>query len=294
MITCNVMGGLGNQLFQIFTTISYAINHKKQFGFLYTEFVGVGKTIRRNTYWNNLFLPLKKYTFASLPPMKYLHEENFHYKELPSPNDENICLFGYFQSYKYFESNSRLIIRILNIDKCKEKIMEKSGFQDFNKTISMHFRLGDYKLISDAYPLLTYEYYDKCLTFLNRVSSNGVSSNGVLNLNENVVSCPNQVLYFCEEQDIQEVREIIEKLIIKYPNLEFKKVSSNFSDWEQLLLMSCCSFNIIANSTFSWWGAYLNTSTSNIVCYPEKWFGNKKKSLNTKDLFLPNWNKIIF
>lgn len=292
MITCNVMGGLGNQLFQIFTTISYAIKYKKQFGFLYTDFVGVGKTIRRNTYWNNLFLPLKKYTFASLPPMKYLQEENFHYKELPSPDDENICLFGYFQSYKYFESNSKVIIRILNIDKCKEKIMEKNGFQDFNKTISMHFRLGDYKLISDVYPLLTYEYYDNCLAFLNGetsneiLSSNGVSSNRVLNLN--------QVLYFCEEQDIDDVMEIISKLIIKYPNLEFKKVSSSLTDWEQLILMSCCSYNITANSTFSWWGAYLNTSTNKIVCYPEKWFGNKKKTLDTKDLFLPNWNKIVF
>jgi len=276
------MGGLGNQLFQIFTTISYAIKFKKQFVFLYTDFVGIGKTIRRNTYWNNLFLPLKKYTFASLPRMKYLHEENFHYKELPRPDDQNICLFGYFQSYKYFESNALVIIRILNIDKCKEKIMEKSGFQDLNKTISMHFRLGDYKLISDAYPLLTYEYYDKCLTFLNEVIS------------VNEVISPNKVLYFCEEQDIQDVMEIIDKLIIKYPNLEFKKVSSNLTDWEQLILMSCCSHNIIANSTFSWWGAYLNTYVNKIVCYPEKWFGNKKKSLDTKDLFLPTWNKIVF
>jgi hypothetical protein len=84
------MGGLGNQLFQIFTTISYAIRYKKEFGFLYTDFVGIGKTIRRNTYWNNLFLPFKKYTYSSLPQMSYLREENFHYKELP----ELIINFG--------------------------------------------------------------------------------------------------------------------------------------------------------------------------------------------------------
>ena len=283
MITCNLMGGLGNQLFQIFTTISYAIRYKKEFGFLYTDFVGIGKTIRRNTYWNNLFLPLKKYTYSSLPQMSYLREENFQFKELPRPDDQNICLFGYFQSYKYFEQNDRLIIHILKIDSWKEKIMEKSGFQNFDKTVSMHFRLGDYKMISDAYPLLSLEYYDNCLSFLNEVR-NEVGNEVPLN----------QVLYFCEEQDLEDVNKIINQLIVKYPHLQFKKVSSNLLDWEQLILMSCCSYNIIANSTFSWWGAYLNTSKNKIVCYPEKWFGNKKKNLDTKDLFLPNWNKIVF
>jgi len=52
MITCNLMGGLGNQLFQIFTTISYSLKYKKEFAFLYTEYLGTGNTIQRKTYWN--------------------------------------------------------------------------------------------------------------------------------------------------------------------------------------------------------------------------------------------------
>ena len=54
MITCNLVGGLGNQLFQIFTTLAYAIKTKEKFIFLNSETVGKGITKVRNTYWNNL------------------------------------------------------------------------------------------------------------------------------------------------------------------------------------------------------------------------------------------------
>ena len=53
MITCNLMGGLGNQLFQIFTTISYSINMKIQFAFIDVDKLGGGQTIVRPTYWDN-------------------------------------------------------------------------------------------------------------------------------------------------------------------------------------------------------------------------------------------------
>jgi hypothetical protein len=53
--------------------------------------------------------------------------------------------------------------------------------------------------------------------------------------------------------------------------------------------MSCCNHNIIANSTFSWWGAYLNENKDKIICYPSLWFEEKNKHLNTKDLFPDDW-----
>jgi hypothetical protein len=66
-----------------------------------------------------------------------------------------------------------------------------------------------------------------------------------------------------------------------------------FEDWEQMIFMSCCKFNIIANSTFSWWGAFLNTIENRVVCYPSLWFGPKNVHMDTRDLFkgLP-WEKI--
>lgn len=60
MITCQIMGGLGNQLFQIFTTIAYALEQKQPFGFIYHK-SSYGIT-PRSTYWDNLLLSLKEYT----------------------------------------------------------------------------------------------------------------------------------------------------------------------------------------------------------------------------------------
>jgi glycosyl transferase family 25 len=73
--------------------------------------------------------------------------------------------------------------------------------------------------------------------------------------------------------------------------MNFVKVDSILKDWEQLLLMSLSEHNIIANSSFSWWGAYLNNNKNAIVCYPDIWFGPAMKDTNVKDLFPNNWIK---
>ncbi len=61
-----------------------------------------------------------------------------------------------------------------------------------------------------------------------------------------------------------------------FTEIKFIKILQNLQDWEQMLLMSVCRRNIIANSTFSWWSAYLNKNVNKIVCYPEKWFVKPK------------------
>ena len=75
------------------------------------------------------------------------------------------------------------------------------------------------------------------------------------------------------------------------------KVYDDILDWKQMVLMSCCNSHIIANSTFSWWGAYMNNSNDKIVCYPSKWFGkaiidSEYHDDYVKDIFPSEWIKI--
>ena len=98
-------------------------------------------------------------------------------------------------------------------------------------------------------------------------------------------------MYFCDEEDINDVMEKIIFLQNSFKQYEFIRGDKYLADWEQLLLMSSCHHNIIANSSFSWWAAYFNNWIDKIVCYPSVWFGPAAKH-NIIDLFPNNWNKI--
>lgn len=287
MITCNLMGGLGNQLFQIFTTIAYAIEHNIDFYFLNLEVLKTG-TIRP-TYWKSLFkniCPFLKNDYIDKNKIFIYKEPNFLFYKIPKLNKSNILLYGYYQSFKYFDFAFDRIIQFLSIEQIKTDLLNNLNYPfNFKKClgecVSLHFRIGDYKKIQDLYPILTQTYY----------------INSIKKIAELTQMKTIKILYFCEESDLIEVNSIISSLN-NYFNVQnnkitilFEKCPNNYADWQQMLIMSCCSHNIIANSTFSWWGAYLNSNNSKIVCYPSVWFGPAAKH-NTSDLFPAEWIKI--
>tara|TARA_Y100000817_G_C16715232_1_gene481137 strand:+ start:518 stop:844 length:327 start_codon:yes stop_codon:yes gene_type:complete len=106
------------------------------------------------------------------------------------------------------------------------------------------------------------------------------------------VDNPIRIYYYYEKQDEDRVLNSIETLVNEYPMIDFRACCDGLEDWEQMLAMSLCDHNIIANSTFSWWGAYLNDNADKIVCYPESWFGPALPNHDTKDLFPKEWVKI--
>lgn len=281
MITCNLMGGLGNQLFQICATISYAITSRQTFKFLNVSTLGGGGCTLRHTFWNSFLIKLKPFLVDNISnPITQIREKDFTFNELPILQTNNVIINGYFQSYKYFQENYELICRLIGLKQMKETLLANPSlnFYGLQNTISMHFRIGDYKPIQHCHPIMTKEYYHKSLKYIQSVNSNTNFT----------------VLYFCEDVDVNDVNVIINYLKQEFPTFEFICGSNRINgleDWEQMLLMSCCHHNIIANSSFSWWGAYFNECSDKIVCYPSVWFGPAIKH-NTDDLCPLNWIRI--
>lgn len=283
-VSVHLMGGLGNQLFQIFTCIAYSLREQRTFIFPYSETLKTG--ISRNTYWDSMLQSLKQYTtlghhtytnqtILTFPAYK---EPMYTYNFIKPFTQDNILLYGYFQSYKYFIIEWEKIQSFVNFSHFQDDLQSRYSdiFKNNNTSIvSMHFRLGDYLQSQDYHPIMPYEYYYNALCHVKNNRSN------------KIITC----LYFCEQQDNDSVMNIINKLENQIPSILFIKASDDLHDWEQMILMSCCNDNIMANSTFSWWGAFLNKNKNPIICYPEKWFG-PKLSHNTRDLFLINWQQI--
>jgi hypothetical protein len=182
---------------------------------------------------------------------------------------QQVCIFGYFQSYKYFQPYYSTICNLIRLDEQRSKIMEKVPVKP--NTVSVHFRLGDYKAIQHVHPLMPYEYYKESIHLINGKE---------------------HIVYFCEDEDLAQVVHTVSKLMLDFPKLTFARAPSELDDWEQMLLMSCCAHNVIANSSFSWWGAYFNSNPDKMVCYPSVWFG-PTVGHDTSDLCPESWNRIV-
>ncbi len=295
MITCVLMGGLGNQLFQIFSTMALSIELKDKYMFPNNLYGGT----RTFTYWDTLLKEVKKNVMStSVVSLKLpVHKEiGFKYNKISLSSDivkknGGVILYGYYQSYKYFEKEYEKIKEYIKLDEQKKIVKEAyfSRVEDTeqqsleNNIISLHFRIGDYKKLQDCHPIMDTEYYIKSIGFiLEKIKFVDIPNSRVT------------ILYFYEKEDATAVLAKIGLIQKQYPFIIFKcaDCESKLEDWQQLLLMSCCQHNIIANSSFSWWGAYLNNNPQKIVCYPKKWFGTKLQSHDVSDMCPTTWNKI--
>lgn len=281
-MTCKLAGGLGNQLFQIYTTIASATTTQDRFFFV-NIYELKNATTTRHTYWETFLVSLKPFLkeIDSLQAVVFIKEKNFTYEPIKAKYDPTTTkmLLGYFQSYKYFDFYSSVIYRLLKIDNYKIQLTNKySTLVNDDIPISIHFRIGDYKKLPDHYIILKETYYRTALNYLLEKTQLDKKKN-------------RKVLYFCEDEDIEDVENIINILKLDFPIVIFERADPTLEDWEQLILMSLCRYNIIANSTFSWWAAYLNTRKNKIVVYPDVWFGTKLNH-NTSDLFPADWIQV--
>jgi hypothetical protein len=266
-ITTNHQGGLCNVMFKLSAAISLSLDVGVDYVFS-NEFIRqLDKDVvcdgfdDYRIYYDNV---LRGINFIDKLPETYrVHHDNytFNYKPIAYRKGENLLLEGYFQSEKYFINNKDYIINLFKpTENIKQTILEK--IPNINKFISIHVRRGDYLNLPDFHPIQPLDYYKSSV---------------------NMFGIENTYLIFSDGLD--EIRDMFDFI----PNKQFVTLGKDYLD---LYAMSMCEHNIICNSTFGWWGAYLNENKNKKIIAPRLWFGPSLGHLNTSDLIPNDWIKI--
>jgi hypothetical protein len=252
------MGGLGNQLFQIATTIALAIKNNDETCFdIDNHRIGLqGKNA--SNYKSNVYRKLNNGIINNISNI--YNETGFHYSKIPYK--ESLKIVGYFQSEKYFIDYRD---EILNLFEPNENIITyiNSKYGDIltKKTCSLHVRRGDYLNFSDNHPPLQLKYYQDAIKNFD-----------------------SDTLFLVFSDDINWC-----KTVFIGNNFIFIE---NEEDYIDLYIMSLCKNNIIANSSFSWWGSWLNKNKDKKIIAPSKWFGEKLSDLKTEDVYTTKMIKL--
>lgn len=274
-VAIQIYAGLGNQIFMIFASLSYYIDYCDKYS-IYCNSVFNTKP----NYWDTFFSELRNNVSHNKDvdsKFKLYKEPHFHYKKIPGDIQDELLLDGFFQSYKYFDHNIENIKIML---KLREKIADvKREFPEYfdRKTIAVHFRIGDYYYLQNMHPIKKLEYY---INSFRELIKNGVDIEEY------------NILIFCQESDNNVVRDYIKLLNAHFNNLKYLKIADSIPDWKQLLLMSSADHFVIANSTFSWMGAYLSNSYHKkeaVVISPKIWFGPYYNNNQLQDLRPRDW-----
>lgn len=197
------------------------------------------------------------------PQIHHIRESTHHFNPLTAPAAKHVILEGYFQSEKYFAHCRNIVQNEL----CPPITYGLRGW------CSIHLRRGDYLLYPDKHPVITAAYLDKAIEYI-------CDNTGV-----------NRFIVFSD--DIPYTQSLINSRI--YYGCEFS-YSEGQSEWADLTHMACAEHHIIANSTFSWWGAWFGWNPNKVVVSPSKdnWFGPGNASLDTRDLIPDSWIQIKY
>ncbi len=247
------MGGLGNFMFQISAGYSKSIDMKQKFVVNPKKIQIVHRDIDK--YISNVFE--KILIDPNFETNHFYHDPNFHFSPIPDFGVPTY-LKGYFQSEKYFKHNKNKILKLFTCESVINQLKEKYKHELNKSTCSIHVRRGDYLNLSDHHPVQNMDYY------INAINEIGLDKT-----------------FFVLSDDISWCKD-------NFNFLENVIYCENNEDYEDLYLMSLCSHNIIANSSFSWWGAWLNRNKNKKVIAPKKWFGSAKSNYITDDIYFEN------
>jgi hypothetical protein len=256
-IYVKINGGLGNNLFRIATAHSFALKHN----FNLICDVSEKKSVHSNfdNYKTNFFRKLN--LTETTPNLPKFQQPNFGFCNIPI-YDKDFEIMGYYQSEKFFLEHRTEILSLFEIDEINNNlIQDKYGKVLDEEICSLHVRRGDYMFVQHILPFLSIDYYKLAIEKIGK-----------------------EKLFLIFSDDINWCKNVFSFI----PNKIFIEGNNDVID---LYLMSKCKHNIIANSSYSWWGAWLNNSPNKIVVSPNVWFGHKGPK-ETEDIIPNNWYKI--
>lgn len=302
-----MQGGLGNQMFQY--ALYLKLNSMGRETVFEDQSEYVGHANARPIHLNAAFgltYPVcsdelyRKYSDSFMDPfhriIRKIRGRRAKIYQEESPNFDPAVLYctdtlikGFFQTEKYFDSMREEIRKAYTFtDKVKEAakdILYRAADNSsetvmrkfFDRTdedifVSIHVRRGDYLDVEEVYGgICTEEYYEKAVEYVLKTAVA-------------------KIHFLVFSNDTEWTKTWIEKLNQKYNgNADFISVCGTQEDtgYIDMYLMSCCDHNIIANSSFSWWGAYLNNNPQKIVVAPSKWSNTLEQTdIYTKDMVL--------
>jgi len=286
----NVIGGLGNQMFQYAFALALKqkfpqedikidISHFNQYnlhnGYEIGRIFGNSITyatpmdllrVTRYVPWYKLSRVLRR--LLPRKPCEYLERMDYVYDENVFIPDKDIYYEGYWQSAKYF-------------DFCKDFISDKFAFPDFTdetnicissqiinqESVIIHVRRGDYVDAPNYRGICEVDYYRRAVE-----------------LSKSKVANP---VYYILSNDIKWCKCNMSPILKGYPVIfiDHNQGCNSFRDMQLMSLSHCC---ILANSSFSWWGAYLNRRENHIIIVPNRWVNHR----DSNDIYLNEWIKI--
>jgi hypothetical protein len=255
--TANLTGGLGNQMFQISNAICQGLKNNVPSIFESVAYTPM-QANQPTKYLNNIFKNVK--FVDNLTGYKSVYSP-WEYVNLNVTWDSPVQFNGYFQSSKNFLEFKDTIINIFSPNENEIfKLQEKYPQINNKNTVSIHVRRGDYLTIGEILPVIDKTYIDHCINLIG-----------------------DYTYIFVFSDDKQWVKDNL-----NYQNMI---VVENLEDYEDLWLISMCNHNIMSNSSFSWWGSFLNQHKDKKVFAPSVWFGPMGEK-NYHDIYENNWEII--
>lgn len=208
------------------------------------------------------------------------------FDKIPVINEKNFCSFqndlleidkpcyikGFFQTEKYFKDIREDLIKDfslkVDLNEQNKKMLEKIKSTN---SVSIHFRRGDYtkKRVADKYGSCSVEYYKNAVEY---IMNNTEAPITLFIFSDDIEWVRNNVKFDCE--------------------IVYADINSGKQGYFDLELMKNCKHNIIANSSFSWWGAWLNENYNKIVVAPQWWMKNIDTTEENIDIIPENWIKL--